>query len=206
MEKVGIIILAAGASTRMGKAKQLLTDQSGVPLLNRLIDEVKKVQSNFVVVLGANAESIAETVKYAGATTVYNEDWREGMASSIRRGLSQLRSQDKDVSAALILVCDQPFVSASLISLIMQTRVQSGKPIVACSYQETIGVPALFERTFFDSLMALRGNMGAKNIISENMYAVAVIDFPQGKVDLDTPEDYDQFCNAKSQADQDDTR
>ena len=97
------------------------------------------------------------------------------------------------VGAIVLLVCDQPFVDAALIQQLIALRAQTKKAIVASSYSETLGVPALFDRSCFEELLALDDKRGAKAIILSNPERVTELPFPQGKIDIDTIEDWKNF-------------
>jgi molybdenum cofactor cytidylyltransferase len=118
------------------------------------------------------------------------------MAASIRSGIADIEKNDL-VSSVIILLCDQPFVNAELIEDLQQKQIETGKKIVACSYQNTIGVPALFDKLLFDELFALAGNEGAKKIIKEHPNDVATIPFEMGGIDIDTFEDYERLMNSE---------
>lgn len=187
---IGLIILAAGASTRMGKPKQLLPFQ-GQSLI-QYSTQIGLTSRCFpvVVVLGANASLIKLDIKDLPVFITENTKWMHGMASSIHSGLEMLLSINPNVEAAIIMLCDQPFVKATLLNQLIDTYHQSQKPIIACSYEGTLGVPTLFDKSYFAQLQALKGQEGARKIIASHSSLVEKISFPQGSVDIDTPEDY----------------
>src|SRR5437763_12751430 len=98
-----------------------------------------------------------------------------------------------EVDAAMLLVCDQPFVDATVIKQLISLREKTAKQIVASSYANTLGVPALFDRSCFRELLALDDESGAKAIILSNPERVAELPFPQGEIDIDTMEDWEEF-------------
>jgi molybdenum cofactor cytidylyltransferase len=193
MNQFAIIVLAAGSSSRLGEPKQLLP-YGEENLLNHTISEALKTTKNVVVVLGSNAEIIKEKVNTLPIHLLINDDWEEGMASSIRCGLLYLLKEKKP-DAVIVMVADQPFVSSSLLDEMVRKYETSKKPIVACSYKDTIGVPALFDQLFFNNLMELKGQSGAKKIINVNLDSTETVPFPMGYIDIDTQEDYDHFKN-----------
>lgn len=193
---IGIVILAAGSSSRMGKPKQLL-QYNGKGLLQHIIDAA--VTSNatpVIVVLGANADSISKEIDKTKIQVVENSAWDEGMASSVRNGLNALQKTSPSTEAVIFMVCDQPFVSAYLINDLINTHIETGKPIVTCNYGEAIGPPALFHQSLFDELMELRGDAGARKIIQQHNDEVATVLFAKGKIDIDTKEDYEALKNS----------
>ncbi len=187
-----IIILAAGSSSRFGYTKQLVM-HNGESLIQHALAEATKVVSKVVVVLGANAALIRKEMENIPAQLVYNRYWEEGMSSSIRSGLSFLLSENPSLEAAVLMVCDQPFVTSSLLNELVTKYEDTKKPIIACAYKNTIGTPALFNKTFFPALLGLTGQSGAKKIISENIGSTITIAFPLGHIDIDTKEDYESL-------------
>ncbi|SEW54366.1 nucleotidyltransferase family protein [Chitinophaga arvensicola] len=194
METTGIIILAAGASKRLGTPKQQLTFQNKSLLLN-VVHTARESGNNIpvVVVLGAFATQIREQLVNEKVHTVVNPNWPAGMGGSIQTGLQQLRRIAPQVSNALLLLCDQPFITTNLLVEMYALKNTSGKAIVACSYGDSIGTPALFDKSFFPQLLALSGQEGAKKILLAHPDQVATVDFPQGAVDIDTSGDYEQL-------------
>ncbi|NEO18319.1 MULTISPECIES: nucleotidyltransferase family protein [unclassified Moorena] len=190
---IAIIILAAGASTRMGKPKQLLPYQ-GCSLLRHTIEKaMASVCKPVVVVLGANAQQIYSEVNQPSVTVVENPDWNLGMGSSIRSGILSLGSCYETIDAAVITVCDQPFISPEIINHLVAAYHATGKPIVACQYADTLGVPVLFKHRFFSELATLDETVGAKKIINKYYNEVFSISFPLGVIDIDTPRDYQKL-------------
>ncbi len=93
------------------------------------------------------------------------------------------------------MVCDQPFLSSALIEKLVSEYRHSGKPIIAASYENNAGTPALFDQTIFSKLMELKGDIGAKKIIKENPGEVSTVDFPLGSIDIDTAADYERLLD-----------
>jgi molybdenum cofactor cytidylyltransferase len=190
--KTGIILLAAGSSSRLGRAKQLIEFQ-GKTLIQKAINEAKKSQADCLVsVLGANAELIQTGFDTSSATFIVNLDWQQGMSSSMQAGLRFLMEKEA-IDQVLLMLCDQPFVNASLLDQLITAKETSGKGIVAAAYSNTLGVPALFEERYFEELLQLTGSEGAKKVIFNHQAEVHALDFPLGAVDLDTEEDVSQF-------------
>jgi molybdenum cofactor cytidylyltransferase len=187
----GIIILAAGSSSRMGTAKQALNYQ-GQTLLQRSVQiALASDCETAAVVLGANAEALRPTIINQPVQIFFNEDWEEGMASSIRCGITELQKVAPQLTAIVLMLCDQPFVDISIINQLINNAL-SGK-IIASAYNETIGPPVLFDRVFFSELVSLSGHEGAKKIMLAHPEAVIQIPFPLGAVDIDTIADYDRL-------------
>lgn len=196
-QQTGIIILAAGASSRMGSPKQLLTFNGSTLLQNAITAAMGVRAGATLVVLGANAEEVLPVANVSNIHVVVNNDWREGMASSIRCGLQNLVMILPEAEAVLIMLCDQPYVSAALLGELVVTAKKTEKGIVACAYGEVVGVPALFKRSMFDELMMLKGDIGARRVIQNNADNVEIVPFAGGVVDLDTPADYDALSKQR---------
>lgn len=190
--------MAAGASKRLGKPKQELLYQGETLLQHAIHAALESACKPIVVVTGANVDKLSTDTPDAAVVTVYNPEWQEGMASSIRFGLTELVSIEPEVTDVIFMVCDQPFVDAALLDKLIQTKLESGKGIVACAYGDTLGTPALFDKTYFAELMALHGKGGAKEFLFRYRDDTAAVPFPQGAVDIDTPADYDAFLDSSS--------
>jgi len=187
----GIIILAAGSSGRLGSPKQNLI-YKGQTLLQRAIKTaVASACGPVIVVLGANENVIRQSIEGSKATIVYNADWQEGMASSIRVGITALKKKHPESDAVILMLCDQPFVDTSLLNQFVQKR--SAKGIIACAYNDTIGPPVLFDAFYFDDLLLLKGQEGAKKLLMKHQHDIVTIQFPLGSVDIDTVEDFERL-------------
>lgn len=191
----GAIILAAGASSRMGQPKQLL-DIHGTSLLQMAISAFTNARIEpIAVVLGYNHDLLREAIKGKAVDVVVNLDWQRGMGSSIKTGLRHLLQQWPNLDSVILAVCDQPHLGSPLIESLLQSHRETGKPISASFYAGTPGVPALFGRSYFEKLLSVADGVGAKKLIVENPSDVAVVPFPGGNVDLDTMEDYLDFIS-----------
>jgi molybdenum cofactor cytidylyltransferase len=191
----GIIILAAGASTRMGQPKQQLKFGDETLLQRAVRTALDTMAASVIVVLGANAHEIQAELQQGSAVISVNPDWQEGMASSIRIGLQQLQKQLPEVENAIFMLCDQPFVSSALLNQLIQTHNEDKGGIIACTYNDTIGAPVLFNKRYFGELMALSGQEGAKHLLLKFSDDVIAVPFDQGGIDIDTPEDYQRLTD-----------
>jgi molybdenum cofactor cytidylyltransferase len=189
-ESCAIIILAAGESTRMGRPKQLLP-YNGKSLLEHAVDTANdSIAEPVIVVLGANADLLEKEIDDKKVHIAINNEWKEGMASSVRCGIKTLEHIAPSTDATVIMVCDQPFVSSVLLDHLISMQKNSGKLIVTSQYEDAIGPPALFHRTIFPELLQLKGDTGAKKIIEQRMNEVATVPFAEGAIDIDTEEQY----------------
>lgn len=187
-----IIILAAGASSRMNQPKQLLPYHQK-SLLSHTIEEAQKSLMPVIVVLGANAQQIKAGIGNMEVEIVVNEDWKSGMSSSIKAGLQKALANFKEMQNCILAVCDQPYISSILFQKLVDEKKESGKEIVASSYADTVGTPCLFDKKYFDELLNLEGDHGAKNILQKYQNDVASVDFENGKIDVDTKKDYEEL-------------
>jgi len=194
MNKTGIIILAAGNSSRLGRPKQLLP-YKGKTLITHITSEALQTSLDpIVVVTGAFAGEVQDELKNVrGITIAYNQYWNTGMASGIVTGLSKTLSLQPDIAALILAVCDQPFINAGLFQQLIVKKDESRNGIVACAYSDTIGTPVLFARRYFEELSQLSGNEGAKKLLQRHKEDLATVVFPGGNIDIDTEEDYQKL-------------
>ena len=193
--QVSAVILAAGTSTRMGRAKQLLP-LGGTTVLARTIDNVRSTGLvEMVLVLGASAEAIRRQLPQSlleGLKVVVNQAYAQGMASSLREGLSAL---DPQTGAALIILGDQPFIQPQTLHQIMAGYHRSGAHIVIPTHQGKRGNPVLLSRSVFPEVMALEGDTGCRAIFPNHLNAILKVEVedPGVLLDLDTQHDYDRL-------------
>ena len=180
------IVLAAGASTRFGSPKQLVRI-SGRPLLHTAVTHASEVTgSALIVVLGSGAAELGALLKHSPGSIVINQEWREGLASSIRAGIARL---PLTCAGALLLLADQAAVSADDLKRLAGTWRKQPQYIAAALYSGTVGVPAIFPRSLFPELMQLRGDAGARALLRRNAERVVRVPMPSAAIDVDTPED-----------------
>ena len=192
----GIVILAAGASTRLGKPKQLLQYRGKTLLAHAINEAVNSNADAIVVILGKNADQFKKEIDDRKVRVAVNSSWEEGMASSLRLGLGTLLNDKPYIDAVIFMVCDQPHVLSSILNDLIITQQKTTKQIVTCNYGDSIGPPALFHKKYFKDLMKLSGDTGARKIIQENMNDMTTILFPEGEIDIDTEEDYEKLKNS----------
>ena len=187
--RFGIVLLAAGASRRMGEPKQLI-EVGGKALVVRAAEAaLASAAWPVVVVLGANTGKIRPLLARLPVLVAENPAWAEGMASSLRAGVGTLRTFSRALDGALVAVADQPAFSAEIIARLVTARHKTDRGIVAARYAGRLGVPALFGREHFAALAALTGEEGARHFLAAYAAETAAVDLPELAVDLDTPED-----------------
>jgi molybdenum cofactor cytidylyltransferase len=188
-----IIILAAGNSSRMGLPKQLLQFRRKSLLRHAAENALAAHPAELIAILGFDADRMKLELDDLLLREVTNPGWEEGIASSIRMGITSLPST---IDGALLMLCDQPFVTSDLLTRLI-AACTAEKPISATDYGQTLGVPACFGRSAFSWLLDLRGDKGAKGIIEQNRTHVAAIAFPEAGIDIDTIPDYKKHLPAE---------
>lgn len=192
MEKeYGVIILAAGKSSRLGRPKQSLLYKEET-LLSKMVKTAIAVDCGpVIIVLGSNAPLFMKDCE--NAYTVINENWQTGMAGSICCGIDFLFKNFPAIKGTIITVCDQPYVTTVLLQQLIDKHKQSNLPVIASEYGSISGTPAFFHHTVFPELIQLKGDKGAKSIIQKDKERLGLISFPQGIEDIDTDEDYSRL-------------
>jgi molybdenum cofactor cytidylyltransferase len=190
--RIGAVILAAGMSSRMGEAKQLLRLGENT-LLGQVVENVRGSSvDEIVLVLGHAAETIKERVAIQSLKVVINEAYRQGMGTSLRAGLSALAA---DVDAALIVLADQPFVRAATLDLLIDQYQQSNAQIVIPIYKGFRGNPVLLDRSVFSEVMALSGDIGCRAIFGNHLEGIVKVPVEDVGIllDLDSKDDFERL-------------
>ena len=189
MNEVAAIIIAAGASSRLGEPKQLLLVE-GETLLGRAVRIAKEAGADPVlVILGANRERIEAEVDLSGVRVVGNNGWQEGLASSIRLGVEEVQNQPTPASGVLLAICDQPAVTSEHLARMIETFREQPASAVASTYAGKRGIPAVFPRSAFVDLLALTGDQGARGLLSQADRKVIEMPLAGGELDIDRPAD-----------------
>ena len=187
---IAVIILAAGRSARLGSPKQLLSYR-GKTLLQHTIDTALESQASpILVVLGSGKDAIKKELEQKQVFILENSSWESGMASSISCGITNLQELAPESKAVILMVCDQPFVNAKLLNNLITKHKDTRQSIVASSYSNTLGTPALFHQSLFSELLVLEGESGAKSLIKKYSLQTGFVSFDQGSIDIDTRENY----------------
>jgi molybdenum cofactor cytidylyltransferase len=181
-----VIVLAAGASTRFGSPKQLVR-LNGRPLLHRAVSQAAEVGGHAVsVILGAHAAELAPLLRHTSASVLVNRAWPEGLASSIRLGVAHL---PPSCDGVLLTLADQAAVTGNDLKRLYGMWRRDPHRIVASRYEGAVGVPAIFPRSEFAALAALRGDRGARGLLQGRSDQIVAIDLANAAIDIDTPED-----------------
>lgn len=194
---VGLVVLAAGSSTRLGRPKQLLRFE-GKSLLRRVAEiGLESCCRPVVVVLGSEAGRLRAELKDLPVETVVNSSWKQGLSSSIRCGLKALPA---DIRAAVLALVDQPGISARLIDRMVEVFTSGKSSLIACRYANgVLGVPALFSRHYFTQLRNLQGDRGAKPLLEKYRQQVWPLAWAPGEIDIDREEDWRRWCASRGE-------
>jgi 4-nitrophenyl phosphatase len=196
LKTVSIIILAAGASSRFGQPKQLL-DWGGTPLVAHAADVALDAGLGpVIVVLGCQAQAARATLGTRALQVVMNWRWEEGLSTSVQAGLAAL---PPDTSAAILMQCDQPLLTANLLQALAARFVETGTAIVHPTHAGQRGTPTLFSRSLFPELAAVTGDVGGRVVIARHLDAVATVEVaePNTLTDIDTLADYERLLRAR---------
>ncbi|MCB2379078.1 nucleotidyltransferase family protein [Hymenobacter sp. BT635] len=193
-----ILLLAAGASSRLGQPKQLLAYE-GRSLLRRAAETAVAAAAGgpVVVVTGALHEELLPELSGLPVRVVRCPEWERGMGASLKCGLAALETAGA-VPTLTILLCDQPHVTPTLLRQLHETHTATGQPIVAAEYEGVRGVPVLFAGAALPLLRALPDAAGAAQLLRRHPELVAAVPFPAAAVDVDTPAQYAALLAANS--------
>ncbi|WP_081209169.1 nucleotidyltransferase family protein [Salegentibacter sediminis] len=191
--KIGVIVLAAGASRRLGFPKQLV-EFKGKPLLQHSMDVAELLEFDCrMLMLGSNAEKIKKGLDIGNFTIIINEEWGLGMGTSISKGVASALNAKSDLEHILILLSDQPFVTKEKIQELIRVQIENKKPATFSEYDGEVGVPAIFSKETFSDLMMLKKDQGAKKLILDEKISFETLKFEGGNFDVDTAEDVEQL-------------
>ena len=194
---IAIVILAAGASSRMGSPKQLLKWGED-SLLNHAINTALNTSAcEVIVVLGANHELIEKEIEYTSITILENENWNLGLGKSIGCAVNYVLKSKTKTQGVLITLADQPLIDSSFLNTIIQDFSPKEYQIIATAYDDNKnGVPVLFDKIYFEALSILSDDFGAKHLIKLHETFVKTLKAPVKNVDLDSKEDYENLLKA----------
>lgn len=190
--RVAALVLAAGGSSRMGSPKQLL-DWGGRPLVRAAVEVAlaARLDPLLVVVGGAQAQ-VADALAGLPLRMIANPDHATGQSSSLRAGIAAL---GQNADAVVVLLGDQPFVTAAIVEQLVAEWRASGAAIIAPTYAGQRGNPVLFARTVFPELLAVQGDQGARAVLAADRARLRLVAFDDSRplADIDTPEDYERL-------------
>ncbi|MGB5699782.1 nucleotidyltransferase family protein [Muriicola sp.] len=187
------LILAAGNSSRMGEAKQLLPWAQDTLLGNAIRMAARSQVKKVYVVLGAEAKRIKASLQGSEAEMIINQNWSRGMGTSISCGVTGILNSEIEPNAILVMLADQPFLDEDYLNLLMKHFKANDGRIIATKYGSKIGVPAIFDKSLYTALMDLDGVEGANVLIAHNKQVCFGVDPGKKALDLDTQEEYTNF-------------
>lgn len=192
MHNVGAIILAAGGSSRFGRAKQL-AHVNGVPLLRRVVAMATIAGCRpVVVVTGRDSDACETLLADIAVRVVSNERWESGMGSSLRLGVLTLL-ESAETERAFILLGDQPAITPDQLRHMADAQRSAGTPVAVAEFAGTVGPPVLVARDILQSLREWPDEYGAKSLWENRPELVTRVQCPQAEIDIDTPADLDRF-------------
>lgn len=192
---VGLLLLAAGSSSRLARPKQLLPYQGQTLLRHAAEVAAASPCRPLVLVTGALHDELLPEIEGLPFHVVRNDSWADGMGGSIAAGLQELETAAETaaptakVDAVVVILCDQPLLTPEIIGELIVQFQATRQPVVASSYAGTQGVPALFSREVFPQLLELRGAAGARELLQQYNHLPTVA-FPDGATDVDTEAQY----------------
>jgi molybdenum cofactor cytidylyltransferase len=175
----------------MGVPKQSLQFQGSTLLLRAVDTAMASVCRPIVVVLGAGAEEFEKALRGKPVEVVVNPDWSAGMGTSIRAGVSAIRSGAID--AVMIFLCDQPLIPPSMLDQMVSMHFSKPAPITAAFYADTFGTPVIFAASLFDELLELEDQQGGKTVLARHPNQVTGFHLPEAEVDVDTMDDFNRL-------------
>jgi len=186
---LSVIILAAGSSSRLGQSKQLV-EVDGLSLLQKsVLAALNANYTHVLVVLGAHADQHRKTIAHLPVEIHIHNEWEKGMGSSLKIGLQRIIKYRPETNGIVVMVCDQPLITPVHLASLRNAYKNSDYKIVASGYNNVTGVPALFDRSLFPLLLEIKDTQGARVIIDSHIESVSTIDWAEGYLDIDTPED-----------------
>jgi len=188
-EMIGAVVLAAGESERMGKNK-LLLEIEGKKVIDLVIEALKNVADDIIVVLGHKPERLIPILKGQGVRWTVNKNYREGMTSSFKKGLQET----KDSEAVFLVLGDQPSINRNFLIGMVEAWKEKGAKIVSPVYKGKKGHPVLFDRSLFDEIISLKKGEIIRDIIHRHGGELRLIEAGEWSVmDMDTPEGFEKM-------------
>ncbi len=197
MKTTAVLILAAGASKRMGTAKQLLPYKH-TTLLGATIEEVLALKNTDVyVVLGARSDAVSTSIAAYPVTTLVHLEWEQGLGASLAFGVKNLQGYDR----ILVVLADQPFINKRHYQNLLSKSLESKESLVATEFQDLVSVPAVFTEPYFTALMQCTGGKGARSLFVKHKNQLSTVQLPEVYRDIDLPEDYKKLLEEGGQTD-----
>lgn len=190
MNRLSLVVLAAGSSRRFGTAKQL-ADIGGMPMLQRVVNHCREIMGiDLYVVLGANSDEIASQIEFGEVRVLYSPNWPDGIGATIASVATQLSDHYEGL---MFIAGDQPLLGPSRLEPMINDWLVNRDLACCAKYDNTLGIPAIFPERLFAQLQALRGDSGARKLLMAEGDKLQVFPVPEAKVDIDRPEDMEKL-------------
>src|SRR5258706_7354204 len=187
------IILAAGPSSRMKQSKQLLIIGNETLLRKTVRTVIDSGVDKVLIVLGYGQQAHQQEIIDLPIQTIYNQDLQKGMGSSLKIGVRFVEENFPICETLIISVCDQPLLTSDHLKRLINAHQAKGSPIVASFYSDSPGVTGMFDHSMFKKLLEVNDEHGAKKIIEDHSDSASFVEFPEGVIDIDTPDDWSKF-------------
>ena len=195
-KNIAVLILAAGTSSRMKDIKQLLKINNKTLLENTITTVENVFTENIYCILGANAKKIQQATTTKTTTFLFNKHFKKGLSTSIVCGMQHLKKQLLPLDAVLVVLADQPEVNEGYLQELTTTFKKNKHQIIASDYHKNSGVPAIFPKKYFEELLLLEGDKGAKKYLNSNIDNVLSPKKNTNLIDIDTLEELKLFINS----------
>lgn len=196
IQKMAMVILAAGESKRMNAIKQLLPWKNTTLLGNAIEQGLQSNVDAVYVVLGANAAKIKAEISKYPIEIIEHENWQQGIGSSIAYAIKYFKQSKLDFNSVLITLADQPFINASYYNLLIAQSLAFKERIIASNIDNTPSVPVIFDAYFFDKLLQLNKDKGAKQLMKSVSEDVFIVNSDINLLDIDTAETYEAIFSS----------
>ncbi|QOD60193.1 nucleotidyltransferase family protein [Polaribacter haliotis] len=193
MDKIAILILAGGRSSRMKTPKQLLKIGDKY-LLELVLEKAFSIQkSNVFCVLGNSSKEIQEKISFKNITVILNKNSENGLSSSIISGVKYIQKNDLSFDGICVLLADQPAIEKTYLKAMYQLFKSNNSKIIASNYGNILGVPVIFSKKYFPQLLLIEGDKGAKEFINAKKNDVLCPELNTNFIDIDTKEDFNSY-------------
>ncbi len=190
--KTAILVLAAGASSRMNEIKQVLPYKDSTLLGNALKMAKMSKSAQVFCVLGANKDEIQQKVDFLDIEIIENKEWNDGLGKSIAVGVATIQ-KNSEYNSILVMLGDQPFITSRYLDKMISKFNENQSPVIVTNYSGKPGVPALFPHKNFSELIKISGDSGAKSILKNHANIIKLE--AENTFDVDSPEDYKKLCS-----------
>jgi molybdenum cofactor cytidylyltransferase len=198
-ERLCIVLLAAGAASRFGSAKQI-ADIDGVAMVRHCVQNAIRTEAPVLVVTGAHRDAVERELRDLDVALIRNDEWQHGMGGSIASGVRGAVDRYPRLEAVLIVLGDQPALSSGNLLALIHRHGEKPECIISSKSNGALGPPCIFPLRFFHELMELRELGGARHVVDRHPDALVEIELPEAGIDIDSPADHAKFLALRTQA------